>query len=98
MCCKQEETISISNGNVLKINKLFHIPWMTQSAGAVKYTDSILLSGKTPPKGVLDMTLTITLSLPFLPGSLWPGVVALDRILSIGQKELNCVISFNWIV
>ena len=27
---------------------------------------------------------------PSLSGSLWLGVVALDRILSIGQLELNC--------
>ena len=32
-----------------------------------------------------------TLLLPLLPGSLWPGVVALDRVLSMGQIELNCV-------
>ena len=30
--------------------------------------------------------------LPLLPGSLWPGVVALDRILSMGEIGLNCVI------
>ena len=28
-----------------------------------------------------------TLSLPLLPGSLWPGVVAPDKFLSIGQVE-----------
>ena len=26
-----------------------------------------------------------------LPGPLWPGVVARDRVLSMGQIELNCV-------
>ena len=25
---------------------------------------------------------------PLLPGPLWPGVVAFDRVLSMGQKEL----------
>ena len=30
-----------------------------------------------------------TLSLPSLPGPLWPGVVAPDRVLSMGQIELN---------
>ena len=29
--------------------------------------------------------------------SLWPGVVALDRVLSMGQIELNCVLMLNWI-
>ena len=31
-----------------------------------------------------------TPSLPSLPGPLWPGVVVLDRVLHIGQIELNC--------
>ena len=31
-----------------------------------------------------------TSSLPSLPVPLWPGVVAPDRELSIGKKELNC--------
>ena len=30
-----------------------------------------------------------TLSLPSLPGLLWTGVVASDRVLSIDQIELN---------
>ena len=38
------------------------------------------------------------LSLPSLPGPLWLGVVASDRVLSIGQRELNCVFMLNWIV
>ena len=39
-----------------------------------------------------------TLSLPLLLGPLRPGVVAPDRVLSIGQIELNCVLKQNWIV
>ena len=39
-----------------------------------------------------------TPSLPSLPGPLCPGVVAPDRVLSMGQIELNCVITLNWIV
>ena len=31
--------------------------------------------------------------LPSLLGSFWPGVVAPDRVLSIGQIEINCVLS-----
>ena len=30
--------------------------------------------------------------LPSLPGPLWPGVVVPDRVLSMGQIELNCVL------
>ena len=33
--------------------------------------------------------------LPSLPGPLWPGAVAPDRLLSMGQKELNCVFMLN---
>ena len=29
-----------------------------------------------------------TPSLPFLPGTLWPGLVAPDRVLSVGQIEM----------
>ena len=36
--------------------------------------------------------------LPSLPGPLWPGVRAPDRVISIGQIELNCVLMLNWIV
>ena len=38
-----------------------------------------------------------TPSLPLLPGSLWPGVVASDRVLSMGQIKLNCVLMLNLI-
>ena len=30
-------------------------------------------------------------SLPLLPGPLWTEVVTPDRVLSMGQIELNCV-------
>ena len=35
------------------------------------------------------------LSLPLLPGPLWPGLVAPDRVLYMGQIELNCVLMLN---
>ena len=35
------------------------------------------------------------LSLPSLPGPLWPGMVAPDRVLSLDQTELNCVLMLN---
>ena len=36
-----------------------------------------------------------TTSLPSLPGPLWPGVVAPERVLSMGQIELNSVFMLN---
>ena len=39
-----------------------------------------------------------TPSLPSLPGPLWPGVVAPDRVLSKGQIELSSVFMLNGIV
>ena len=33
-----------------------------------------------------------TSSLSSLPGPLWPGVVEPDRVLSMGQIELKCVL------
>ena len=30
-----------------------------------------------------------------LPGSLWPGEVAFDKVLSMVQTELNCVFMLN---
>ena len=38
-----------------------------------------------------------TPSLPSLSGPLWLGVVSPDRVLSMGQIELNCVLMLNWI-
>ena len=35
--------------------------------------------------------------MPLLPGPLWPEDVAPDRSLSMGQIELNCVLTLNWI-
>ena len=36
-----------------------------------------------------------TPSFPSLPGPLWPGVAAPDRVLSMGQIEVNCVITLK---
>ena len=38
-----------------------------------------------------------TSSLPSLQCPPWLGVVALDRVLSMGQRELNCVLLLHWI-
>ena len=49
--------------------------------------------GETP---VLELWgMCSTPSLPFFPSPLWPGVVAPDRILSMGQIELNCILFLN---
>ena len=39
-----------------------------------------------------------TNSLPSLPGPIWPEVIELDSVLSIGLTELNYVLTLNWIV
>ena len=36
-----------------------------------------------------------TPSLPLFPGPLWSGVIAPDRVLSIGVIELHCVFMLN---
>ena len=36
-----------------------------------------------------------TSSLPSLPGQLWPRVVAPDRVLCMGEIELNYVLMLN---
>ena len=38
-----------------------------------------------------------TPSSPFLPDPLWPGMVPPDGALSMGLRELNCVLKQNWI-
>ena len=92
--------------------KMFMYMWklnicIAHSAGAVEYTNCISAESKTlSATSVLDMTLN-NLMVRFLwcwifgeslPGLLWPGVVAPDRVLSMGQIELNCVLRLNWIV
>ena len=72
------------------------------------YCLDLCRGGKTLPlTSVLDGEVPIILklqgmwnnpSLPSLPGPHWAGVVALDRVLSTGQIELNCVLILNWIV
>ena len=69
-----------------------------------------LQRGKTSPTSTLDMTqksddeasiileLWVMLSnllLPSILGPLWAGVVAPDRVLFMGQIELNCVLKLN---
>ena len=39
-----------------------------------------------------------TPSLPFFQGPLSPGMVAPNKVLSMGQIEVKCVLVLNWIV
>ena len=80
---------------------------LAQSARGTECTDCFSAEGyDTPPTSILDMTkqfesevpviqelwgMQITSSLPSLPGPLWLEAVAPDRVLSMGQIELNYV-------
>ena len=84
---------------------------VAQSAGAVEYTNCVSVEGQDFSNDSLGYDtkqsesevpvmlelwgIQSTLLLPLLPGPLWPGVVAPDRILSMGQIELNCVLMLN---
>ena len=83
---------------------------IAQSAGAVEYTDyfsvdTFWICPEYDTKSDDEVPVLLELwgmrstpSLPTLPGPLWPRVVTPDRILSIGQIELNSVFMLNWIV
>ena len=83
------------------------------SAGVAEYTDCISAEGQVSPNdcpnygtkqsdGEVPVMLKFweirsTPSLPSPLGPLWPRVVAPDRVLSMGQIKLNCVLTLNWI-
>ena len=48
--------------------------------------------------GSSNLGMQSTLSLPSLPGPLCSDVVALDRVLTMGQIELKCVLVHTWIL
>ena len=57
-----------------------------------------LIFHKTKPNQTLEIWgIWSTPSLPLLPGSLWPGVVGLKRVLSMGQIEQNTFVS-KWLM
>ena len=75
------------------VHQIYPQNTVAQSAVAVEYTDCTSAEGYPPPMSVLDMTLNSLMvglwgiqsppSLLLLPGSLWPGVVVPDRVLSM---------------
>ena len=80
--------------------------WLAQSTGAVEYTHRI---PKTPSNecpiydtkysnGEFPVMRELWGMLPSLPGPVWAGVVAPDRVLAMGQIELNWVLMLNRIV
>ncbi len=84
---------------------------MAQTAGSVEYTNCTSAERKYPineypgydtkqSDGEVPVMLELwgmwrTPSLPLLPSNLWLGVVSPDGVLSMGQKELNCVLMLN---
>ena len=92
-----------------KIWKHVNISWhLARAAGAVEYNDCISTS-ETPGYDIKksDGEVPVMLELwemrsasllSSLQGPLRPGVVAPDRVLSMGQIQLNCALTLNWIV
>ena len=82
----------------------FSINWLliiikVHSAEAVEYIDCISSEGVSDldmtqkPSDVETLGLELwgilsTPSLPLIPGPLWPGVVAPDRVLAMGQIDM----------
>ena len=82
---------------------------MSESAEAVEYTDYFSAKGQNQCPGydtkqsdgevpvILELReMLSTSSLPSLPGSLRPGMVTPDGVLSMGLIKLNCVLILNW--
>ena len=82
---------------------LKQIKLLAYSAGAAKYTSCISAEGpgydakqSVGQASVMSELwgMWSTSSLPLLPVH-WPGVVTPDWVLSISQRELNCVLMVN---
>ena len=89
------------------------LSWVVKPFGRIHWLHHCRGLRSSSQPSVLDVTLNnlgevlvmlelwvmwSTPSLPSLPGSLGHGVVAPNRVLSMGQIELNCVLMLNWIV
>ena len=87
---------------------------VASSAGAVEYTDCFSAEGldsynecpeydtkQSDSEALVMLKLWWMWSTPLLlpfPGLLWPRVVIPDKVLSMGQIELNCVLILNWVI
>ena len=76
--------------------------YLAQSVGVVECTDSpnMCPGHDTKSDGEVPVMLELwgmqsTPLLPLLPGPFWPGMLALDRALSMGLIELNCIHMLN---
>ena len=90
------------------------LKYLAKSAGAAEYTNCISAEGKDSSNecpqyntkqsdGQDPVMLELwrvrsTPLLPSLPGQLWPVLIAPDRVLSMGQHEINCALMIKWIV
>ena len=82
--------------------------YQAQSVRAVEYTDfisiKVYLTNECLGYDIKQFDseelwgMQSTPSYPQLPGLLRPGVVASDRVLSMGKVELNCVLMLNQIL
>ena len=89
--CKNETS------NDCRIHRLLLFRGVRPPYQWVYWYDTKKFYGKAPVIRELWRMLS-TPSLPSLPGSLRPGVAVSDRVLSLGQIELNCILMVNWIV
>ena len=81
-------------GWVCRLHRL-HLCWGVRPSNECPVYDTKQCDGEVPV--ILEIWgMRGTSSLPSLPGPLWPGMVAPDRVLSMGQIELNCVLMLNW--
>ena len=74
--------------------------YISQLVGAVDPPNECLGYGTKQSDSEVPVMLGLrkmqsTPSLPSLLGSHWSGVVAPDRVLSVGQMELKCVLMLN---
>ena len=66
------------------------------SPGSMSVQDMTLNNSEVPVMLEFGGMLS-TPSLPLVPDPLWPGVGVTDRVLSMYQIELNCILILNWI-
>ena len=80
---------------------------LSNRLGLLSTPPAYLQKVKTPSTKQSDGEASVMLELwgirstpwfPSIPGPLWPGVIALARVLSMDQIEQNCGLRLNWIV